>query len=77
MQLPGAKCEVDMQDSLKVIMLGADEWKQAVLLCSLAPVVMGLVMTPETGLELWICFPKVGFGENTQTHNTSHNTVIM
>lgn len=48
-------------------MLGVDEWKQAGLLLSLAPAAMGLVMTPETGPELWICFQKVGFGENTQT----------
>lgn len=67
MQLPGAGFEVDMQDSSKVIMLGADEWRQAVFLCSPGSCSGGVGYDTRNWLELWTRFPKVGFGENTQT----------
>ena len=48
-------------------MLGADEWKQAVFLCSPGSCSDAVGYDTRNWLDLWIRFPKVGFGENTQT----------
>lgn len=66
-QLPDAGFEVDMQDSWKVITLGAGR----VPALPPAPAAILLVMTPETDSKCVCVSQKVGFGENTQTRVTT------
>lgn len=71
-QLPGALFEVDMRSLSKLIMLGTDEWKQTVYLCSSGSCSDAV---GRSWLKLRMRFPVAGFWcEHT---GPGHSSVIV